>query len=92
MTDKQKYIQKSRPTCLPIGSGLVTVVLKKPSHSRRPYKPAQLLWRLPVCGKHHGTSVLNWRQEGSHVSPSAHEHTPRRSPFDDRPLRLSSWV
>lgn len=25
-----------RPTCLPMGSGLVTVVLKKPSHSRRP--------------------------------------------------------
>lgn len=23
-------------TCLPMGSGLVTVVLKKPSHSRRP--------------------------------------------------------
>lgn len=25
-----------RPTCLPMGSGLVTVVLKKPSHSSRP--------------------------------------------------------
>ena len=28
-------------TCFPIGSGLVTVVLKKPSHSSRPYSPAQ---------------------------------------------------
>lgn len=28
-------------TCLPIGSGLVTVVEKKPSHSSLPYRPAQ---------------------------------------------------
>ena len=28
-------------TCFPIGSGLVTVVLKNPSHSSRPYSPAQ---------------------------------------------------
>ncbi len=30
-------------TCLPMGSGLVTVVLKKPSHSSLPYSPAQWL-------------------------------------------------
>ena len=28
-------------TCLPMGSGLVTVVEKNPSHSSRPYNPAQ---------------------------------------------------
>ena len=29
--------------CFPIGSGLVMVVEKKPSHSTLPYRPAQLL-------------------------------------------------
>ena len=39
---------RTRP-CLPMGSGLVTVVEKWPSHSRRPYDPAQLLF-LKVVG------------------------------------------
>ncbi len=58
-------------TCLPMGSGLVTVVLKNPSHSRRPYRPAQWLWRLPVWGRHQGISVLNCLSAGSHGFPSA---------------------
>ena len=76
-------------TCLPIGSGFVMVVLKYPSHSSRPYSPAQLLCRFPVCGRHHGTRVLNCRSAGSHGLPSAHEQTPRKLPSDDRPFFLS---
>lgn len=57
-------------TCLPMGSGLVTVVLKKPSHSSLPYRPAQWLWRLPVCGRHQGIKVLNCLSAGSHGFPA----------------------
>lgn len=76
-------------TCFPIGSGLVIVVLKNPSHSNRPYSPAQLLCLFPVCGKHHGTSVLNCRSAGSQGRPSAHEQTPRSRPFEPLPFFLS---
>ena len=79
-------------TCFPMGSGFVIVVLKKPSHSSLPYNPAQLLWRFPVCGKHHGTSVLYWRSAGSHAFPSAQEQTPRNFPRPLRPFFLSLWV
>lgn len=57
-------------TCLPMGSGLVTVVLKKPSHSSLPYSPAQWLCRLPVWGRHQGMRVLNCRSAGSHGLPA----------------------
>lgn len=60
-------------TCLPMGSGLVTVVLKKPSHSSRPYSPAQWLWRLPVWGRHQGMRVLNCLSAGSHGVPEPQE-------------------
>ncbi len=66
-------------TCLPMGSGLVTVVLKNPSHSRRPYRPAQWLWRLPVWGRHQGISVLNCLSAGSHGFPSAERQQVRIS-------------
>lgn len=47
----------TRP-CLPIGSGFVTVVLKNPSHSKRPYSPAHWLCLLPVWGRHQQITVL----------------------------------
>jgi hypothetical protein len=79
-----------RPTCLPMGSGLVTVVLKKPSHSRRPYRPAQWLCLFPVCGRHQGMRVLNCLAEGSQALPaSTQEQTPRRAPELLRPFFLS---
>lgn len=79
--------------CLPIGSGLVTVVLKNPSHSRRPYNPDQLLCRLPVWGKHQGMRVLNCLSIESHgCFPSAQVHTPLNIPFGPLPLRLSLWL
>lgn len=79
-------------TCFPIGSGFVIVVLKKPSHSNRPYKPAQWLCLLPVCGKHQGIRVLNCLSKGSQGSPVAHWQTPRNAPFLARPFLISSWV
>lgn len=70
-------------TCLPIGSGLVTVVLKKPSHSSLPYRPAQWLWRLPVCGRHQGIRVLNCLSAGSHGFPAgAHRRSSMSSNWE----------
>lgn len=85
------YTRPTLRTCFPMGSGLVTVVLKNPSHSSRPYNPAQWLWRLPVCGKHHGIRVLNWRSIGSQARPLAQLQTPRLWPLDPFPFRLSGY-
>ena len=79
-------------TCLPIGSGFVTVVLKNPSQDSLPYSPAQWLCLLPVWGRHHGISVPNCLSVGSQGRPSAHEHTPRNIPLFARPFFLSLWV
>ena len=56
-----------KQTCFPMGSGLVTVVEKKPSQLMRPYIPAQLLCLDPVWFIAHGMSVLLWWSEGSHA-------------------------
>ena len=72
---------KTRP-CFPIGCGLVTVVEKNPSQAKRPYNPAQWLWRLLVCGKHQGmivSSCLSGLHFGLDLAV-AQLHTPRRSP------------
>ena len=88
-----KVLQNSKNfTCFPIGSGLVTVVLKNPSHSSLPYSPAQWLCLFPVCGRHHGMRVLFCLSAGSHDLPSAHWHTPLKPPFLLRPFFLSWWV
>lgn len=83
---------KSLLTCFPMGSGFVMVVLKKPSHSSRPYSPAQWLCLFPVWGRHQGIRVLNCRSAGWHGLPSAHEHTPRKSSVDELPFFGSRWV
>ena len=79
-------------TCFPIGSGLVIVVLKYPSHSNLPYRPAQWLCLLPVWGRHHGTRVLYCLSAGSHGLPSAQLQTPLRWPVELVPFFLSTWV
>lgn len=76
-------------TCFPMGSGLVMVVLKNPSHSILPYKPAQLLCLLPVCGKHHGIRVLSCLSRGLHSLPVAQLHTPLKAPVELTPAFLS---